>query len=88
MKSNTRNKIIAWLKLIAGFAFIGIFCFLVLPLLKAVPAIDKMTESNRKNNIDAGSLFYTETSQFSEADNFFINANKEKKKENEDETNE
>lgn len=83
MKSNTQNKIIAWIKLIVGFALIGIFCFLILPMLKKVPAIDKMTESNRKNNIDAGTLFYTETSQFSEADNFFTNAKKNFRKENE-----
>ncbi len=77
MKKNT-NKLTNWMKLIIGFAALGLFCFVLLPLLKAVPGIKEMTDSNREKAIDAGTLFYTETSQFSEADNFFSNSNESK----------
>jgi len=76
MTERTRNRLYAWLKLTIGFTLLFIFCFVILPLLQSVPAIQEMAESNRRKSIDANTLFYTETSQFSEADNFFSNSNK------------
>jgi hypothetical protein len=72
MACNSRLR--AWAKLIAGFAMIFIFIFVVMPLVSGIPAVEEMLESNRRYNIPAGTLYYSETPQFGNADNFMNNS--------------
>lgn len=71
-----RNKKTKWLQLFFGFALLGIFAFIIIPLISEIPLFKKVVEHNRSCEIEAGTLFYTETSQFSEADNYMSNSNK------------
>ncbi len=64
------------IKLFLGFAMLFIFAFVIVPALSTIPGYKQLIEHNQKNDIDAGSLFYTETDSFEEADNYFINSNK------------
>jgi len=72
----TKNLIKKHLQLIFGFVLLGIFAFIVLPIISEIPQVKEVVISNKKCGIDAGSLFYTETSQFGETDNYMNNTNK------------
>ncbi|MFP4528946.1 MAG: DUF948 domain-containing protein [Candidatus Kapaibacterium sp.] len=73
LKKYLLNK---WAKLIAAFAFIVIFIYLIMPLIAMIPPARELGESNRKYGIPAGTLYYSETPQFGEADNYMKNSRK------------
>ena len=75
---NYNNQITKWFKLILGFALIGFFVLIVFPLLSAVPLVKEVVDTNKKYGIEAETLFYTETAQFGDADNYMQNAKKYK----------
>ncbi len=66
-----------WFKLFAAIGLIAIFIVYIAPLISTIPGMKEMTESNRKNGIDAKTLFYTETEQFNSTSNYMTNINRE-----------
>jgi uncharacterized protein YybS (DUF2232 family) len=69
-----KDKLTRWARLAAGVVAIVLFIFVVMPLLSQIPAVDDMLESNRRNGIPAGTLYYSETPQFGNADNYMQNS--------------
>ncbi len=70
------SKTTKYLQLIFAFVLLGIFAFIVIPIISGFPQVNEVVKNNEKYDIEAGSLFYTETSQFGETDNYIRNATK------------
>jgi len=66
-----RNKLKAWTSFVIGLAILGIIAFVGIPSLNSLDYVSQIMASNRDNDIDASSLFYSETEQSSEAENYF-----------------
>jgi uncharacterized protein YoxC len=65
-----RNKYIRLL--LSAMALLALVVGLILSL-KSIPLASEIYESNQAKSIDAESLFYTETSQFNETNNYMNN---------------
>jgi hypothetical protein len=66
-----RNKLKPWTSFVIGLVILGIIAFVGIPSLNSLDYVSQIMASNRDNDIDASSLFYSETEQSSEAENYF-----------------
>ena len=60
-----------WFRLFAGTILTGLIAFGLIPQLNRFAAINSVVATIKNNDIDAGSLFYSDTEVISEAENFF-----------------
>ncbi len=67
----------SWLKFLAGLFFIWLFIWHLVPLLNNIQTYAKMDEFIREREIDAGTLFYTESKEAGEAA-FYMNKTKQR----------
>lgn len=61
-----------WLKLLLGSLLISGFAFILIPGFNHIESVNSVVSSIRENDIDAGSLFYTDIEVASESENYFI----------------
>jgi len=65
---------ISWLKLAAGMGTVMLFIFGVGPLALKVPGFSSMAAVIEKENVRATAIYYTDISQFSEAETWLRHA--------------
>ena len=64
-----------WLKLLLGSLLVAGFAFILIPRFNQIESVNAVVSSIKKNDIDAGSLFYTDIEDASESENYFISVN-------------
>lgn len=67
-----------WFKFLAGFFLIWLFVWQLVPWLNNISAYAKMDTFIRERNIDASTLFYTESEEAGEAA-FYMNKTRKTK---------
>lgn len=63
-----------WFKLIIGFACIWAFMFVLVPALDGLPGFRTIITSNKDLDIKATALFYSDSEETSEAQNYLNNS--------------
>ncbi|MEE9117567.1 MAG: hypothetical protein V3U02_03090 [Calditrichia bacterium] len=65
------NKLKDWLSLVLGIVILGLLAFIGIPSFNSLDYVNRITTSSKDSDIDAASLFYSETEQSSEAEIYF-----------------
>lgn len=61
-----------WFKLLLGLLLVAGFAFILIPGFNQIESVNAVVSSNKKNEIDAGSLFYTDIEVASESEIYFL----------------
>ncbi len=68
-----KATIFSWIRLIAALALISILVYVVIPWLNQETPVREVTSVATARGVDATGLFYTETDQVAEAQNYLRN---------------
>ena len=74
----TQKKFMDWFKFFIGLCLIVLTAKELLPMLEKFPGYSQIIASNRSLDIDAGSLFYTETEEYAGVGNYLRNLRRSK----------
>lgn len=60
-----------WFKLLAGVLLTSVIAFVIIPYINRLAMVDPIVSTTKENDIDAGSLFYSDVELVSESENYF-----------------
>lgn len=60
-----------WFKLLAGVLLTGVIAFVIIPYINRLAMVAPIVSTTKENDIDAGSLFYSDVELVSESENYF-----------------
>lgn len=55
----------------AGVLLTGVIAFVIIPYINRLAMVEAIVSTTKENDIDAGSLFYSDVELVSESENYF-----------------